>query len=88
MLFKSEKLPALTMIDNLCCSFFVEHCTVVALAMTGCKISLTGTHSSVISSEIKRLRCVLQVLRMPKAGWNRYLIYIRHNRRAQNSAQN
>jgi len=41
MLFKSEKLPALTMIDNLCCSFFVQHCTVVALAMTGCNISVT-----------------------------------------------
>lgn len=35
MLFKSEKSPALTMTGNLCCSLFVQHCTVIALALVG-----------------------------------------------------
>lgn len=41
MLFKSEKSPALTMAGNLCCSLFVQRCTVIALALVGGKFSIT-----------------------------------------------
>jgi hypothetical protein len=73
-MLKSEKLPALTMIDNLCCSFLSSIVPSLPSPWPGAKllshlllsVPVTGTHSSVIRSGIKRLRCVLQVLRMSR----------------------